>query len=158
MKVSDRQKMCVNCDGRIPIDASLCLYCNAEQGVKEADIAKPIQSLQDSLSSLYTPPYSVPEGNMKKNYQEAKEKKFTMPSPIGMGAEVTEEKEEIKGVIFPLLLLAVGGILFTLGLIQLFFSDGNKLQLEWDSAYWYVYCLFALPLVLLGLKKAASLK
>jgi hypothetical protein len=45
-----------------------------------------------------------------------------------------------------------------LGLLQLFFSDSGKLKLEWDSSYWFVYCLAAAPLVLLGFKKANQLR
>lgn len=60
MHLKDRQKMCTSCDGRIPLDADLCPYCAAEQttAIAPASSAKELhhQSLQDSLTALYSPP------------------------------------------------------------------------------------------------------
>lgn len=61
MLPKDRQKMCTNCDGRIPWDAEMCPYCsaNTKPTIGGAGGAKDPyhQSLQDSLTSLYTPLY-----------------------------------------------------------------------------------------------------
>nr|NGX47902.1 hypothetical protein [Chlamydiota bacterium] len=62
MKSMDQEKMCISCDGRIPFDAEVCPYCASKQsgaGMQNSFQA-PIfqnQSLEDSLTSLYTPPY-----------------------------------------------------------------------------------------------------
>src|SRR3989338_6402403 len=64
MKTADKQKMCTNCHGRIPIEAESCLYCGQEQTSPPAEETSAHatlfeqKSLQDSLTSLYSPPYS----------------------------------------------------------------------------------------------------
>lgn len=69
-----------------------------------------------------------------------------------------EEKAEDKGAFWPLLLLILGGNLLILGLLQFFFSESGHLRLEWDSKYWFVYCVLALPVLYFGFKKAKQFK
>lgn len=64
-----------------------------------------------------------------------------------------EEKVEDKNSFLSLFLFLLGSNLLVLGLIQFFFSEEGVLRLEWDAKYWFIYCLFALPLVYLGFKK-----
>jgi hypothetical protein len=181
MHPKERQKMCLSCNGRIPLDADICPYCAAEQGNAPASpsSAKELhhQSLQDSLTSLYTPPYHGKNSSFlnaeKKEFanisktellkEPMAEKKFNSSISLGsptIPVESTEEQhlDEGRSSFWPVLLLSVGGNLLTLGLLQLLFSEHGFLRLEWDSRYWFVYCLAALPLVFLGLKKANVLK
>jgi len=183
MLPKDRQKMCTNCDGRIPLDAEVCPYCAADVkgllapafSVKELHH----QTLQDSLTSVYTPPYakhsnSLSQSSEKKevfHFNKAEplkepmvEKRFNPITPplgsptIPIESAADSNEEQTKNGFWPLLLLSIGTNLLTLGLLQLFFSDNGFLRLEWDSHYWYVYCLAALPLFFFGFKKANVLK
>lgn len=184
MHPKDRQKMCTSCDGRIPFDAEICPYCAADlSGASaQAGSAKELhhQSLQDSLTSLYTPPYAgksagfmSPPGEKKEVLNTPKpeplkepmaEKRFNNPTAalgvptIPMDSSEEQHADEGRSSFWPILLLSVGANLLTVGLLQLFFSDNGFLRLEWDSSYWFVYCLGALPLFFFGFKKANMMK
>jgi len=69
-----------------------------------------------------------------------------------------EAPHSSKGSIFSLLLMILGGNVFTLGLMQFFFSEGNSLRLEWHTNHWYFYCLAAVPLLFVGYRLASKLK
>ena len=93
---------------------------------------------------------------------EKKTNSFASPS---MGAPTipssqTEElaSKESSSIFMPILLLSLAGNLLTIGLLQLLFSDRGFLRLEWDSSYWFLYCLGSLPLLYLGFRKAKGLK
>lgn len=171
MKPTDRQKICSNCDGRISMESTECLYCGTEQTQPQASVLQPPlfknQSLQDSLASLYTPPYSTKtntthdqevkkEPEMKKfdQYLDSQAEKAA-PTTI-LPSSVAEE--ETKSAFWPILMLSVGSNLLTVGLLQLLFSNEGFLRLEWQSQYWFVYCLVAIPLCYLGLKKIKSIR
>ncbi len=181
MNPKDRQKMCSSCDGRISLDADTCPYCASEQkvGAPPVSSAKEMhhQSLQDSLTSLYSPPYSgkssaplnprsekkeFPHTNNPSFAQEPMEKRFnssTLGAPtIPQHSAEEHPMEEDRSSFWPILFLSIGANLLTLGLIQLFFSDNGFLRLEWDSSYWFVYCLVALPLFFFGFRKVNALK
>lgn len=183
MRPKDRQKMCTNCDGRIPLDAENCPYCSADQKnvLASAGSAKELhhRSLQESLTSLYAPPYGksssplTQTGEKKEaiyfNKQEPPkenmvEKRFNAnPSSLGaptihLNSPAEQINDEGRSGFWPILLLSIGTNLLTLGLLQLFFSDKGFLELEWDSSYWFIYCLAALPLFFFGFKKVNSLK
>lgn len=177
MHPKDRQKMCSSCDGRIPLDADVCPYCAAEQRTAApVSSAKEMhhQSLQDSLTSLYSPPYAAKSSNHsseKKDFYKPEplkepmaEKRFNNASAslgvptISMDSTEEQHLDEGKSSFWPIFLLSIGANLLTVGLLQLFFSDNGFLRLEWDSSYWFVYCLAALPLFFFGLKKANVLK
>lgn len=173
MRSADRLKMCPNCDGSIPHNATVCPYCGAEQVDPETNSAQmqlfKHQSLQDSLTSLYKPPYSQraqsydtqqePEQPAPKKPELFKEVK-SVSSGISQAAMAhaaagAEEGEKAKGSpIVPILLMFAGSNLCILGLLQFFFSEGGLLKLEWDASYWFIYCLISLPLLYLGYKKA----
>ncbi|MBM3207988.1 MAG: hypothetical protein FJZ57_05210 [Chlamydiae bacterium] len=177
MKPADRQKICTNCDGRIPVEAQECLYCGSKV-VLSQEMAAPSpafdhQSIQDSLSSLYAPPYSNMSANDMKN-----DKDKNKPKPIlresqdnqlhaALGkfnhsqttpVDPIQEREPGKSSFMPLLMLLLGGNLLIIGLLQFFFSENGVLRLEWQSKYWFVYFLISVPVILLGYKKANDCK
>jgi hypothetical protein len=175
MNLKDRQKMCMNCDGRIPLDADVCPYCAAGQtsAPAPASTAKELhhQSLQDSLTSLYTPPYAAKSTGLMNAISKPEppkepmvEKRFNNPSAalgvptIPLATSEDQQEDEGRSSFWPILLLSIGANLLTIGLLQLFFSDNGYLRLEWSSAYWFVYCLAALPLFFFGFKKANAMK
>lgn len=184
MNPKDRQKMCTNCDGRIPYGDDVCPYCAAEQksNVSPVNQVKDLhhQSLQDSLTSLYSPPYGgkstglmnpsiekkeLPNINKFESLKEpmAENRFNNSSSALGIPTIPTQTSEEQhsgedKSSFWPILLLSIGANLLTLGLIQLFFSDNGFLRLEWNSSYWFAYCLAALPLFFFGFRKANTMK
>lgn len=175
--------MCTSCDGRIPVDADVCPYCAAQQmgSPPSAGNAKELlhQSLQDSLTSLYTPPYAgkstgfMSAGSVKTDIPHAShplppkgpmaEKRFSGSTAVlGVPSIATESSDnphidEARNSFWPILLLSIAANLLTVGLLQLLFSDGGFLRLEWDSSNWYIYCLAALPLFFLGFKKVNAI-
>ena len=174
MKPTDRQKLCPNCDGNVPLEATECPYCAADlsaQMEKESAPSQAVlfknQSLQESLASLYTPPYSSSASNSSSApkapvFKEAAPKRAEptyksappTPAPAPAAAEMAAPEETAeKGSVLSIMLLSLSGVLLTLGLIQFFFSDHGILRLEWDASYWFIYCLGALPLFYFGYKK-----
>ena len=124
------------------------------------------QSLEESLASLYKPPYSKPSHTPA---PEPVQPKFEEETPsfseeqnsllsaykeekIDLG-EQTSETTDKKGEFLPQLLLSVGGVLLTLGLLLFFFSDNGVLTLQWNAKKWFIYCLFSLPMIYFGLRK-----
>lgn len=156
MKPADRQKVCSNCDGRIPMNAKECIYCGAEQPEQAETPLFKQQTLQESLSSLYAPPYAAKNQNYFENQEEISRK--ASPEPMTATASTFEEEteESVKSNFLPLFLIVIGTNLFTIGLLQLFFSTDGLLSLEWDSSYWFFYCLAAVPMCYFGYKKASS--
>ena len=176
MKLADKQKLCHQCDGRIPLEAPICPYCASDQtpglnkGSQEGPLFKS-QSLQDSLASLYTPPYSIknlstPPVEEKKEiaaapslspYKEVKSPQVSSSHGLPLTAETSEQKAEQNGM-WSLIFTMGGGTLLLLGLLQLFLSEGGTVRLEWDSSWWFVYCLLSAPFLFFGIKKIRELK
>lgn len=173
MKPTDRQKVCSNCDGSIAFDAAVCAYCGSEQ--VESDSAQmqlfKHQALQESLTSLYSPPYSQRSSTNPAQESEPVKKKADTFKEVksvtaGLGAhamninpsEADENEAQKQSGLLPILFLSVGSNLCVLGLIQCLFSEGGLLKLEWDASYWFIYCLISLPLLYLGMKKSAAFK
>jgi hypothetical protein len=162
--------MCISCEGRIPLDAEVCPFCATHQMVQNSFQA-PIfqnQSLEDSLTSLYTPPYQGKQPQFHTTPQEEPMRENAMNTdpphykavsgrqimdPL-MGATVEDEKEKPKGSIWPILLLLAGVNFSIIGLMQLFFSKDGVLTLEWNANWWFFYCLIGIPLLYFGFKKA----
>lgn len=175
MKSAEKEKICISCEGRIPLDAKVCHYCATDQQTPKMQnsFQAPIfqnQSLEDSLTSLYTPPYQgkrpsfgqapEPSAPYKPMYdQDATPYKEVSKNysidPL-IGATVDEEPERKNGVL-PTLLLTAGANVFILGLMQLFFSKKGVLRLEWNANWWFFYCLLGAPLLYFGYKKLKEL-
>lgn len=167
----------------MPIDALDCKYCGSSF-VKKATTSA--YQTEDSLASLYEPPYAptrkkpsygIPEQESSStmhdpmaDYNEeptvALPRSFARPaktprkSPVSKQSNKKSEQEyqeEIESTqIGSLLLLSLGGHLFTLAWLLFFFSDHGKLVLEWKSRYWFIYLLISLPLVYKGWKKLSD--
>nr|NGX48283.1 hypothetical protein [Chlamydiota bacterium] len=127
------------------------------------------QSLEDSLTSLYTPPYQGKRPQFTQNapsepdliyeeppmYKEVTERPEMNPL---LGATVDEEETASKSSLLPTVLLFAGANFSILGFMQLFFSKNGILRLEWDANYWFFYCLLGLPLLYFGYKKVKNLE
>jgi hypothetical protein len=141
MKQPERQKMCPNCDGRIPQESTQCPYCFAQLQM-DAPPSK-TGSVTDPLSALYPPPYtSTPETKI------AAKVVSSLDEPIS--------SEPVP--FWSILMLALGSNLLTLGILQFFFSDHGVLRLEMNASYWFLMVIIAAPLVYFGLKNLSSKK
>jgi hypothetical protein len=177
MKTVDKQKMCPHCEGRIAFEAEICPYCAQEQAVEKSSnsFQAPLfqnQSLQESLTSLYTPPYSGKRPVFSQNekqqpilskensmYRNVTDEKFQDPLQAISNAASTSETEQKEGEssLWPTVFMVAASNFLILGLLQLFFSENGLLKLEWDGSYWFIYCLISLPLFYVGVKKMKSL-
>lgn len=168
MRPKDRQKMCSHCEGRIAIESMSCPYCGMVC-IGETTQNHSSMTSQESLSSLYPPPYSNRNssemktdkdfGNKFKTPAASTENPFgKMPFQSGTPSLTAEKEKEEKSGFMPVLLVLLGSNLLTLGLIQGMFSEGGFLRLEWSSKYWFLYCLFAIPMIYFGIKKTDQVK
>lgn len=126
------------------------------------------QTLEESLASLYKPPYprkqeeptelpSVEPTHEAPIFPDNKSSllaTYEEPEPIH---ETPQEPTSKKADIMPLALLAVGANLLTLGVLLFFFSEGGLLTLQFNASKWFLYCLFSIPLLYLGLRQIRQL-
>jgi hypothetical protein len=160
MKSIEKQKMCPHCEGRIPFEVEVCPYCSHETSLQASKPQSPLfhsQSLEDSLASLYKPPYqsktpSSMETEKHSNPLHVEASLYGQPAP-----QPQNELRETKSSLPPTILLLLASQLFILGLLQFFFAKDGIVHLEWDGSHWFFYCLFALPLFYFGWKKLQNL-
>lgn len=147
-------KMCWNCDGHVNMDAHFCSYCGSDlYRLKEEEEKK--QS-QKKLSSLYQPPYNPTQGPLGVPGFED-HTGFSYDTELGDEEVSFEEEEKVEKPktdmgVWPLLFLSLGMNLMTLGLLLFFFSNGSYLTLEWNSHYWFIYCILSTPFLMFGWK------
>ena len=183
MKQLDRTKGCWNCEADVSYEATYCPFCGTDllnsssdatnqgssQDTKFAD-----QTIQESLASLYKPPYSVrnrqglgvPDEREESTFKEAEPPKeeslFQSYEQAEAQQEIVPEEKEVevtkRGSILPLLFLMMGAHFFVLGTLLLFCSKEGVVTLEWSGRFWFVYCLIGLPLLYFGKRLLRSLK
>lgn len=162
MKLKEKEKMCPFCEGSVAWEATECKFCGSSL-VKATRKAAAYQT-QDSLASLYDPPYAPnkksnaygipPTESVTANYSQQPEEETPAAPPKQKPAKETKEKEDDESAsLGSLLLLSLGGVLFTLSWLLFFFSDHGRVILEWKSRFWYIYLLLSLPLIYKGYKK-----
>lgn len=179
-----QQKMCWNCEGAVSAEALYCPYCGSDMQIHaetnqkreeelfaqdsfqfSAPVTPSVSQEASNLASLYKPPYSPNQrGFGVPNFKEEKapeQENFYYPSEqvIYPKQEEPSSKEALQKTdvgLWPLLFLSIGMNLLTLGLLLFFFSDKGKLILEWNSYYWFVYCILAAPLLMFGWKLLQS--
>ncbi|MFN3135769.1 MAG: hypothetical protein ACK44H_09410 [Candidatus Kryptonium sp.] len=150
MKPVERQKMCPNCDGRIPYDATQCPYCFTVQQMDSNSSKSSSQTSSDPLSALYPPPYprSIESFDSKTSVK-------TTALPESTDQAITDS-DSIP--FWSILMLTLGSNLLTLGILQFFFSDHGVLLLEMNASYWFLMVLVAIPLIFFGLKNLSPKK
>jgi len=151
MKPVDRQKVCTHCDGRIRVEAKECIYCGTEQ-IKTSPSSFKQAPAAESLSPVYAPLYSA-KSSSSIPIEEPQKKETARTATNGDG-----KTSDVRSDFYLVLFLMSASTLLTLGLVQFFFSEGGELRLEWNSRYWFLYCLAAIPLFYLGWKRMGSLK
>lgn len=176
MRSTDREKMCGQCEGRVPFDATQCPFCASPVDGLPKEYQPSLfesKSLKDSLVSLYTPPYlgkeiaaeerpslpkQPPAQETASAYRDVTREPFRDVAAEELAMATEHQEEELgKSSLWPTLLLVGGSNLFLLSLMQLFFSKGGILRLEWDASYWLLYLLAALPMLYFGMKKCKEL-
>lgn len=150
----ERQKMCWNCDADVSAGATYCPFCgtdlmvgNENDKVKEA--AYRGETLQESLASLYKPPYS----STREESVGSPSEMHRNPSENDLSAFLVEEKKDPTarfGYGWSLIFLSVGTFLVTLSLLLLFLSTDGKLILEFNARSWFLYGISGAPLLFLG--------
>lgn len=145
-------KMCWNCDGHVDAEARYCSYCGSDL-YQNKECEENITS-QKKLSSLYKPPYNPTQTALGvPSFEEDRVSLYEENDDF----QYEEEKSKVQKTntdtgIWPILFLSLGVNLMTLGLLLFFFSDGHKLTLQWNSHYWFIYCILSTPLLAFGWK------
>jgi hypothetical protein len=159
MHTQKQEKICLGCEGTINALATFCPYCGSDASQDDSSFedhtSGSSKSLQDmsNLSSLYKPPYTPNQkGFGVPSYQEQSLASYEELETPSYETQEPEASEKVEVGLWPLLFLSMGAHLLTLGLILFFFSDRGRLVLEWNSYYWFVYCLLATPLLMFGWK------
>jgi len=153
MERKDKKKLCAQCEGNIPYHLTHCPFCGFEQQKNSIDFLEESNRKSSELSSLYHPPY------LSKSIGEVRKEESSHTKSIN-AEESIEEKESIQSMenhlakkeLIVILLLSIGGQFMMLGLMLLLFSIDGFVTLQWKSKYWYFYCLFSMPFLLLGFK------
>lgn len=166
MYTKNKERLCWNCEGAVTRDAIFCPFCGSNVATQESPedeeqlLAKLSQHKSQKLTSLYKPPYTPSQHSFGLQYSEhdmfeEEPGKFfeepKMKSSSFNSSEGTEISTSVGGV-WPIFFMSLGMNLLTLGLLLFFFSERGKLTLEWNSHYWFVYCVIALPILIFGWK------
>ena len=151
MEMTQKKKLCPNCEGNVSYDAIFCPYCRADlsRAAQKPEAQEGKSQASESLASLYRPPYLVRESH---GYGVPDERESSYEEPQEEEYFEEEKKEPGNRSVWALLLLSVGGNLLTLGLLILFFSEAGRLTLEWKSGTWFLYCFLSAPFLFLGWK------
>ena len=178
MSQVEHTKVCWSCEANVSHNATYCPFCGSDLLTSEND-SKDMslkgdgrfqsQPLEESLASLYKPPYSVrnkqglgvPDHREKTSFTQVTPPK---EDPLFQGYDQTEKKENktvqeaakaeepMQGVMWPLLLLSIGINLSLLGLLVLIFSKEGVVHLQWNMRYWFYYILFGISMSYLGIR------
>lgn len=151
MESNQKMRMCPYCEGTVPLESSSCRFCGSAFDDSSDKMKGAFRDEMDA--SQYNPPYSPTAEPFQESvyYPENNE-------PMASAAEEEEpNEEEEKGHIMALTLLSCGGMLFTLSLLLLFFSEHGRLVLEWKSRYWSLYMILGAPLLYYGFKRLRRL-
>jgi hypothetical protein len=134
-------KLCGNCDGMVDLEVIICPYCGgdvseiAEEFIEKEEQGRKQLSLNETLSSLYPPPYEPKVFEEEATYKKEEEEKY-------------EEKE--KSFIFPFLIFSLGVNFSLFGLFLIFFSKNGELFLRWNTSFWFLYVILGVGLVFIG--------
>ncbi len=157
MGLKEKVKMCPFCEGNVPFEAEDCRYCGSSFSKGATKVRTPYQT-EDSLAGLYQPPYSPDKTSSR----------FGIIAPEEPEEEIVEEKvpekkrekkvspklnAEESSKLGSILLLSIGGWLFTLAWLLFFLSDQGKVALEWKSKYWPLYLILSVLFLYQGWKK-----
>ncbi len=166
MKQDDQLKLCPNCDGYVAVEVIICPYCGNsipreeenenDEGSIEKDRNSSSLSPEETLSSLYPPPYR-PKAYDASIVEEEKLYEKEEKEIVEESASFTQEISEKRSTLIPTILFSIGINIFLLSLLLFFFSEDGDLFLKWDARFWFLYLLVAAPLVFFGYKGLSKL-
>lgn len=146
---SQELKTCPKCQACVPGGSATCLYCSAPF----VSVA-PSSSVEDSLYSKYTPPYSA-----RKESADVVEQTVPYTAAVKtVKVEETGSKEAKKETLLPVLTLSLATNLVLFAAFLAIFAENGRLSLSWSAQYWGLYMVFSLPLFLYGFKKISTLE
>lgn len=147
--MKEKIKLCPFCEGSVALEAEECRYCGSSLMKVGVKVRAPYQT-EESLAGLYDPPYSPERSRLGiETVQEEEEEVVEQPAVRAVIKEDAEEGNRLGAI----LLLSLGGQLFTLAWLLLFFSDQGRVSLEWASKYWPVYLGLSVVMLYQGWKK-----
>ncbi len=157
MKTVEKHKLCPNCEARVPLEATLCPFCASELNMEAPRSSTLFQSqtLEDSVASLYTPPYQSSNRSASLSHSSAESSLYKKNAPAQQPQ--AEAPVERKSSLVPSILMFAGSTLLLLGLMLVIFAREGTLQLEWDASYWFIYALIGAPLLYFGYRKLSEL-
>ncbi|NGX55921.1 MAG: hypothetical protein K1060chlam5_00155 [Candidatus Anoxychlamydiales bacterium] len=180
MNNKELTKLCPNCDGCVALEVTICPYCgssifkvndNKTSTSGENDVKS--LSAKETLDSLYPPPYSPrsfdapiereppiekkEEKNINNFIEKPKSEEILKQTEEKQEGEEEEYEEDYKSVLLPTILFFLGVNVLIFSIILIAFSRNGALSLEFSSKYWFVYSLFAVPLVFFGYRKLSDL-
>lgn len=143
MTATPKKKLCWNCEASVALHEENCPYCAVYLGPASV-------SGDESQNDPLAPPYKI---------QVMEEEGGELPE-APYAAEESEEDEvelealeptgDMKEVAIPTSLLLGGTVFFLFGLVLLLFSQDGVFTLRWNSEYWYLYQLAAVPMLYFG--------
>jgi hypothetical protein len=151
MEQRTRTKLCPHCDGDVELDIVVCPYCGKDVNEQKLNpsIQKPVTaagslSPEETLSSLYPPPYKIKTYDQELHKEEEEEE--VIP-------EQAKPLQEDKISLTPVVLFSIGLNLLFFGLFVFLFSSKGELFLKLNSNWWVAYVLFGCPLIYFGYRK-----
>jgi hypothetical protein len=149
---NQRTKLCSNCEGRVELDTTICPFCGSnvsqmDDGLHNQKADENSLSYEDTLSSLYPPPYkpkaidtniNISTNNFDKTIKED-------------GVSENEEEKSSNSLVTTISFL-IGVNILTFSLFLAIFSQDGYLSLEFKSSFWFIYSLISIPLLYIGYK------
>ena len=149
MNTIQKKKLCWNCEGRVPLEEENCSYCGVYLGPAPDE-----EGGQDILD----PPYRIVETEEEEAIPQSPYEMVTSKEEEGENTELAQTKSDFRYVVFPLLFLSLGSMSLFFGLILLLFSKNGVFSLTWNGDLWYLYLVFAAPILFLGWKTLKNLE
>jgi hypothetical protein len=144
MNTKTNKKLCWNCEGNVEKEAVQCHYCGV------------------TLKPSYEDDEDETPASMSSNNKIASERSSRISADENLdnsdwsNAGNSEKTAESHIISIPFALLLSGIVLFLFSFMLLFFSKDGVLILKWNSQYWFIYLMVALPLLLFGWKLLKS--
>ena len=176
MQQVDRTKVCWDCEADVNDQATYCPFCGTDLLNGPAPVSSPLfprkkdpkfsdQTLEESLASLYNPPYSVrnrqglgvPDEREESLYLEKERKKDAQVNETTSDSFEVEEPSE-KGTVLSLLFLMIGSHFLVLGTLLFLCAKEETVTLQWSSRFWFLYLLIGSPLLYTGIKRLKNQK
>lgn len=140
-----RKRLCWNCESQVSVDVETCPVCGVSV----------IPAFLEGAGANFAPPYSL---HTEKDFGIPKSLYDTGDGNIHVEGrdhekEVEEEHsggDDFKRVVLAVVFLLSGSVFLMFSLALGLFSRNDVFTLQWDGSYWYIYTLFAIPLLFLG--------